>query len=55
MRTGERSASFRMEETNFPPKIEQLITLQGRDLVRRMQDGIPEGNALKAGNPVQAA
>lgn len=44
---------LRMEETNFPPKIEQLITLQGRDLVRRMQDGIPEGNALKAGNPVQ--
>ena len=45
---------LRMRETNFPPKIETLLTLQAKELVRRMQDGMSADRALLMSNPIQA-
>lgn len=44
---------FEMQSTNFPPKIESLLTSQGKELVRRMQDGMSTEEALKMSNPVR--
>jgi hypothetical protein len=43
-----------VNSTNFPSKIEQLMTTQAKELVRRMQDGMSPGNALKMSNPIRA-
>ena len=40
--------------TNFPPKIELMLTTQARDLVRKMQDGMTATQATKLSNPVRA-
>lgn len=45
---------LKMKKTNFPPKIETLLTLQAKELVRRMQDGMPADRALLMSNPIQA-
>lgn len=41
------------DKTNFPPKIEQMLTAQGQEFVRRMQDGMSADKALIWSNPVQ--
>lgn len=43
-----------MEKTNFPPKIEKLLTEQARDLVRKLQDGMNAEQALTKSNPIRA-
>jgi hypothetical protein len=43
-----------MKSTNLPPKIETLLTIQAKDLVRRMQDGLPSEQALLRSNPIKA-
>ena len=48
------ACKLRMSGTNFPPKIESLLTLQAKELVRRMQDGMSADQALRMSNPIQA-
>jgi len=48
------ACKLRMRDTNFPPKIETLLTLQAKELVRRMQDGMSADRALLMSNPIQA-
>lgn len=43
---------LKLESTNLPTSIEAPITKQAMDLVRRLQDGMPETYALKMSNPV---
>eukprot|EP00957_Ditylum_brightwellii_P035564 2696444-Ditylum_brightwellii.AAC.1 len=45
---------LKMESTNFPPKIESMLTTQAQELVRRMQDGMTPDDALKMSNPIRA-
>ena len=40
--------------TNVPPKMESLLTTQARELVRRMQEGLPGRMALLRSNPIKA-
>lgn len=48
------ACKLKMRETNFPTKIESLLTLQAKELVRRMQDGMPADRALLMSNPISA-
>lgn len=48
------ACKLKMRDTNFPPKIESLLTLQAKELVRRMQDGMPAERALLMSNPIAA-
>ena len=43
-----------MDSTNFPPKIESMLTTQAKELVRRMQDGMSATDALTMSNPIRA-
>jgi hypothetical protein len=43
-----------MNSTNFPPKIENLLTIQAHDLIRRMQDCMSAQDALNMSNPIKA-
>jgi hypothetical protein len=44
-----------MDATNLPPQIERLLTIQARNLVKRMQDGMSAEHALDySNNPIQA-
>eukprot|EP00978_Attheya_sp_CCMP212_P017686 scaffold47378_cov41-Attheya_sp.AAC.1 len=43
-----------MESTNFPPKIEVMLSSQAQELVRRMQDGMTADDALHMSNPIRA-
>ena len=43
---------LQMESTNFPAPMEKLITTQAQELVRRLQDGMSEDQALAMSNPV---
>lgn len=49
-----KACKLKMESTNFPPKIETMLTTQAQDLVRRMQDGMTSDDALKMSNPIRA-
>merc|ERR1719223_151545 len=42
-----------MNSTNFPPKIEKMLTSQAQELVRRMQDGMSPEQALQMSNPIR--
>jgi len=42
-----------VQSTNFPPKIETILTIQARDLIRRMQDGMPRTEAFRLSNPMK--
>lgn len=42
-----------MDSTNFPPKIETMLTTQAKELVRRMQDGMNAEDALQMSNPIR--
>ena len=48
-----RPCAVQMEGTNFPPKIEVLLTSQARDLVNQLQDGMASEDALRKSNPVR--
>lgn len=48
-----KACDLTMESTNFPPKIEKMLTSQAKELVRRMQDGMSSDKALKMSNPIQ--
>mmetsp|Transcript_33990 Transcript_33990/g.68485 ORF Transcript_33990/g.68485 Transcript_33990/m.68485 type:complete len:471 (-) Transcript_33990:143-1555(-) len=48
-----KACRLKMESTNFPPKIEKLLTSQAMELIKRMQDGMPTEDALKMSNPVR--
>jgi len=39
--------------TNLPSKIEKMISSQGKELVRRMQDGMNQDDALRFSNPIK--
>lgn len=43
---------LKMESTNFPTSVEAPITQQAMDLVRRLQDGMPQEFAQKMSNPI---
>eukprot|EP00592_Proboscia_alata_P004174 CAMPEP_0194369570 /NCGR_PEP_ID=MMETSP0174-20130528/17890_1 /TAXON_ID=216777 /ORGANISM="Proboscia alata, Strain PI-D3" /LENGTH=481 /DNA_ID=CAMNT_0039146595 /DNA_START=75 /DNA_END=1520 /DNA_ORIENTATION=+ len=43
-----------MGSTNFPPKIEKILTGQAKELVRRMQDGMSTEAAMMMSNPMKA-
>jgi len=43
-----------MESTNFPPKIEVMLSSQAQELVRRMQDGMTADDAFHMSNPIRA-
>jgi hypothetical protein len=43
-----------MDATNLPQSIEHLYTVQARNLVKRMQDGMSAEQALDYRNPIQA-
>ena len=43
-----------VESSNFPPKIESMLTSQAKELIRRLQDGMTNEDALKFSNPVKA-
>jgi len=49
-----KPCKLKMESTNFPPKIEVMLTSQAQDLVRQMQDGMTAEDALKMSNPIRA-
>jgi hypothetical protein len=42
-----------MDATNLPQQIEKLLTIQARNLVKRMQDGMSAEQALNYSNPIQ--
>ena len=42
---------LRMQSTNFPPKIEKMLTSQAVELIKRLQDGMPVDDALQMSNP----
>jgi hypothetical protein len=42
-----------MDTTNLPQQIERLLTVQARNLVKRMQDGMSANHALHYSNPIQ--
>ena len=48
-----KACKLTVRETNFPPKIESLLTVQAKELVRRMQDGMSADRALLMSNPIQ--
>lgn len=48
-----KSCRLKMESTNFPTKIEHMLTSQAQDLVRRMQEGMSSEDALKMSNPIR--
>jgi len=41
-----------LTSTNFPPKIETMLTSQAREVVRRMQDGMTSEQAHLMSNPI---
>jgi hypothetical protein len=43
-----------LKESNFGTKIESLLTLQAKELVRHMQDGMSAEKALAYSNPIKA-
>ncbi len=49
-----KPCELNFEYTNFPSKIETLVTSQAKELVRRLQDGMSNEDALKFSNPVKA-
>lgn len=42
---------LRMQSTNFPPKIEKMLTSQAMELIKRLQDGMAVEDALQMSNP----
>lgn len=48
-----KPCDLKLISTNFPPKIEAMLTLQAKEVVRRMQDGMTAENALILSNPVR--
>jgi len=42
-----------VQSTNFPSKIEIILTVQARELIRRMQDGMPRREAFRLSNPMK--
>lgn len=48
-----KACNLTMQSTNFPPKIETMLTSQARELVRRMEDGMTAEDALKMSNPIR--
>lgn len=47
-----KPCDLKMISTNFPKKIENILTSQAQEVVRRMQDGMTSQNALIMSNPV---
>jgi len=47
-----KACKLKMESTNFPGPIEKIITSHAQELVRRLQDGMSEDQALTMSNPV---
>jgi hypothetical protein len=47
-----KACRLEMESTNLSPKIETMLTTQAQELVRRMQDGMSDDQALKMSNPI---
>ena len=48
-----KACDIRVIKTNFPPKIEMMMTAQAKDLVRKMQDGLSSDHALSQSNPIK--
>jgi len=46
------ACKLKMDKTNFPPKIEHMLTSQAKEVVRRMQDGMTSQMAADMSNPV---
>jgi hypothetical protein len=49
-----KACKLLVKSTNFPPKVETILTTQARELVRRMQDGMTAEDALHMSNPITA-
>ena len=49
-----KPCTLSLESTNFPSKIEKMLTSQAEELVRRLQDGMSQDDALKFSNPIKA-
>ena len=48
-----KSCRLQLISTNFPPKIENMLTTQALEVIRRMQDGMTAENALILSNPIR--
>jgi hypothetical protein len=48
-----KPCDLKLISTNFPPKIEMMLTLQAKEVVRRMHDGMTSEKALVLSNPVR--
>ena len=48
-----KACKLTMLDTNLPPKIEQMMTAQAQELVRKMQDGMPAEEAIRQSNPIR--
>lgn len=46
-----KPCALKMTSTNFPPKIEKLLTSQAMELIRRLQDGMAVEDAVQMSNP----
>lgn len=47
-----KSCLLKVESTNLPSTVEAPITKHAMELVRRLQDGMSQGHALKMSNPI---
>ena len=48
-----KACVLKLISTNFPPKIETMLTSQAVEVIRRMQDGITAEQALVLSNPIK--
>jgi len=48
-----KACVLKLLSTNFPPKIETMLTTQAVEVVRRMQDGMTSEQALVLSNPIR--
>lgn len=48
-----KACLLKMINTNLPPKIEVMMSMQAQDLVRKMQDGMSYDDAFNASNPIR--
>jgi HEPN domain-containing protein len=51
--TGGKACLLQLQSTNFPSSIENLLTSQAQEIVRRMQEGLSQERALVMSNPIR--
>ena len=51
--TGGKACLLELQSTNFPKSIENMLTSQAQEIVRRMQEGLSSDRALTMSNPIK--